>query len=299
MKFVELPVLSHFNSRSRQQMLSEQPLISSLDLGWQDFKFDYYQMDNYETPTYIGADHVISVTLDPNQCERKLAGIYRQEEQNFGSVAIMPAQAEHYCAWQSNIRFIVLAFTPQALRQIAPETADPDKIELLPTFATAEPDRVITGIAMGIKQQLEANPEDCDFYVEHLKNALLAHLIKKYCTITTVFKEYTGGLPPYKLKQAVEYINDNLEQQVKLKDVAKLIDISQYYFCRSFRTSMGVSPYQYVIQQRVAKAKELIKGSQLPLADIAYSCGFSSQSQMTQHFRKCVGVTPKVYRDRL
>ncbi|MEO1672235.1 MAG: AraC family transcriptional regulator, partial [Cyanobacteria bacterium J06631_2] len=81
--------------------------------------------------------------------------------------------------------------------------------------------------------------------------------------------------------------------------VARLIDVSQYYFCRSFRTSMGVSPYKYVIQQRIAKAKNLIASSKLPLAEIAYDCGFSSQSQMTQHFRKCVGVTPKVYRNQL
>ncbi|MEO1672234.1 MAG: AraC family transcriptional regulator [Cyanobacteria bacterium J06631_2] len=293
------PILSHFDPQMRQQILSDEPLISSLGLGWQDFNFDYYQMGTYETPTYIAENHAVSIVLNETQTERRLDDIYRLEKQDFGSIAVIPACIEHRIAWQPTTKFILLSIQPQALRQIAPESVDPDKIELLPTFATAKPDRVITGIAMGIKQQLETNPGDCDFYVEHLKNALLAHLIKKYCTITPVFKEYTWGLSPYKLKQAVEYINDNLEQQVKLKDVAKLIDISQYYFCRSFRTSMGVSPYQYVIQQRVAKAKELIKGSQLPLADIAYSCGFSSQSQMTQHFRKCVGVTPKVYRDRL
>ena len=71
------------------------------------------------------------------------------------------------------------------------------------------------------------------------------------------------------------------------------------YFCRMFSASTGISPYQYVLKQRVAKTKDLLKNSKLPLADIAYECGFSSQSQMTQHFRKQVGVTPKVYRNKL
>ena len=53
-----------------------------------------------------------------------------------------------------------------------------------------------------------------------------------------------------------------------------------------------------MIKQRVEKAKELTKQIKLPLAEIAFECGFSSQSQMTQHFRRSVGVTPKVYRDR-
>ena len=92
----------------------------------------------------------------------------------------------------------------------------------------------------------------------------------------------SGGLPPYKLKQALEYINVNLERSIKITDIARLIDISSYYFCRLFSQSTGVSPYQYVIQQRVAKAKNSIENSKLPLANITYECGFSSQSQMTQ-----------------
>ena len=291
-------VLSHFDPQMRQQILSGEPLISSLNLGWQGFNFDYYQMGSYETPTYISKDHVISFVLDPIKTERKLDGVHRQEQQNFGSVTIMPAEAEHYCAWKSTVKFIVLSFTSEIIKEIAPETVNPDKIELLPTFAKPEPDRVIAGIGMGIKQQLETDPDGCDFYVEHLKNALLAHLLQNYCTVEHLLKSIGTGLPPYKLRQAIEYINDNLDRKIQLNDVAKLVDISQYYFCRQFHESMGVSPYKYVIQQRINKAKNLIEHSKLSLADIAYECGFSSQSQMTQHFRKCVGVTPKVYKNR-
>lgn len=86
---------------------------------------------------------------------------------------------------------------------------------------------------------------------------------------------------------------------IKISDLAKLLDISQYYFCRLFRESTGVAPYRYVIQQRISKVKALIKENKLSLSDIALECGFSSQSQMTHHFGKLVGVTPKTYRDRL
>ncbi|MEM9509917.1 MAG: AraC family transcriptional regulator, partial [Cyanobacteria bacterium P01_E01_bin.35] len=148
-----------------------------------------------------------------------------------------------------------------------------------------------------IKQQLEINPNDCDFYAEHLKNALFAHLIQNYCSREYRFKDYGDGLPPYKLKQALNYINDNLEHTIKLTDMAVMLNMSQYYFCRLFRESTGVSPYRYTIQQRVNKAKHLIENSNFPLSDIALECGFSSQSQMTHHFRKLVGATPKKYRN--
>ena len=299
MKQTKLIKVNHFDSRSRSQILSRIPLLSSKNLDWQGVKFDYYQHDSNESPTHTTEHHVLCLVIDKVESERKLNGVYQREKQNYGSVIIVPAKVEHWTAWKSTGRFILLSFTPQVLAKIAPETIYTDKIELLPTFAKPEPDRVITSIGMGIKQQLESDPDDCDFYVEHLKNALLAHLLKNYCTVKHSLKNIGNGLPPYKLKQAINYINDNLDQQIKLNDIAELVDISQYYFCRLFHDSTGVSPYKYVIQQRVARAKNLIKNSKLSLVDIAYECGFSSQSQMTQHFRKCVGVTPKVYRNKL
>ena len=299
MNTIEPIKVSHFDSQSRSQVLSQEPLLSSQDLNWQGVQFDYYQHQPSESPIHIHKHHVLCLTLDKAQSERKLNNTYLQENHDLGSVAIIPAKVEHYCVWKSTVRFIVLSFTPQVLAKIAPEAIDADKIELLPTFAKSEPDWVITGIGIGIKQELETNFNSCDFYIEHLNNALLAHLLKNYCTVRHSLKNFSDGLPPYKLKQAINYINDNLDQQIKLADIAKLLNISQYYFCRLFHNSMEISPYKYVIQQRIAKAKHLIKNNKLPLADIAYKCGFSSQSQMTQHFRKHVGVTPKVYRDRL
>ena len=97
----------------------------------------------------------------------------------------------------------------------------------------------------------------------------------------------------------VNFINDNLEYPIKLNDIASLLGISQFYFSHLFKKSTGIAPYKYVIQQRVAKAKNLIKDSNLSLIEIAYECGFSSQSQMTQHFRKYIGITPKVYQIRV
>ena len=299
MNIIEPIKVSHFDSRSRSQILSQEPLLSSRDLNWQGVQFDYYQHEPDESPIHINKHHVLSLTLHQAQPERKLKNIYQQENHNLGSVAIIPANVEHYCAWKSTLKFIILSFTPQILAKIAPEAIDANKIELLPAFAKSEPDWVITGIGMGIKQQLETNPNGCNFYVEHLNNALLAHLLKNYCTINYLTENFSNGLPPYKLDRAINYINDNLDRQIKIANIAKLLNISQYYFCRLFHNSMKISPYKYVIRQRIAKAKHLIKDDTLPLADVAYRCGFSSQSQMTHHFRKCLGVTPKVYRNKL
>jgi|GEM_PF-696317 len=288
-------LVSHFNPELRQKILPQAPLLSTNGLALNGINFNYFYCSGENTPTHITKHHVISVSYGKSKSTRKLNGIFQNEHQNYASLGIIPAKIEHCCIWQENIGFALFSIQPQILAQTAPETINPDKIELIPKFIDSKPDNLIASIGMAMKQQLEIDPNGCGFYLEHLFTALSAHLVKNYCSLTPLFKQYGDGLPPYKLKQAINYINDNLDQPIKLNDIAKILDLSQYYFCHMFKESTGVAPYKYVIKQRVEKAKNLIKNSQLSLADIAYECGFSSQSQMTQHFRKCVGVTPRVY----
>ena len=240
--------------------------------------------------------HGIVVHLKPEQNSlRRMGDCLEVENVNVGDVAIVPANVNHWQRIDTEAEGILLTIEPQLISTIAYETVPNDKVELLPTFA--RPDPLIQHLALNLKIALDSDNYD-RLYAESLFHTLSMHLLRHYATRQFTFKEYTGGLPPYKLKQAINYINDNLDQKIKLDDVAKLIDISQYYFCHLFKESTGIAPYQYVLKQRVEKAKELTKQRKLPLAEIAFECGFSSQSQMTQHFRRSVGITPKVYRDR-
>ncbi|ABW27088.1 AraC transcriptional regulator domain protein [Acaryochloris marina MBIC11017] len=59
---------------------------------------------------------------------------------------------------------------------------------------------------------------------------------------------------------------------------------------------MGLSPFQYLLQQRVERAKQLLKQTDQPIVDIAFECGFSSHSHLSRQFRQVTGMTPKVYR---
>lgn len=72
--------------------------------------------------------------------------------------------------------------------------------------------------------------------------------------------------------------------------------MDRHHFGRAFRHATGLPPHQYVTEQRIAKATELLAGSDLPIADIAHAVGMSSQSHLTTVFRKLVGDTPAAYR---
>ena len=210
-----------------------------------------------------------------------------------------PATFSSFNSWETTDECLIFIIEPSFLDRIAAQTEslNPDKIELKPIILGH--DSQIENLASLFLQEMQSGGVGGKLYTESLSNLLAVHLLRNYCAFPAVFKEYKGGLAPYKLKQVINYINDNLDKRIGLEDLSKLLDLSTYYLCREFRNSVGVSPYRYILERRIDKAKELIKNTKLSLADISYESGFSSQSQMTQHFRKTIGVTPKVYRDRL
>lgn len=113
-------------------------------------------------------------------------------------------------------------------------------------------------------------------------------------------RQDVSGLPWYKLQQVIRYVDEHLPEHLSLETIAQHIGISQFYLCQSFKRSMGVSPYQYLLQQRIERAKKLLLQKSPNIADIALAVGFANQSHFTRQFKQVVGVTPKrfVYQEQ-
>jgi AraC family transcriptional regulator len=107
-----------------------------------------------------------------------------------------------------------------------------------------------------------------------------------------------GGLPQRQLQQILEYIHAHLERDIKLADLAGATGMSQFHFSHLFKQSIGTSPYQYLLQQRIERAKQLLKQTDRSIIDIAFECGFNSHSHLSKQFRQLAGTTPKSYRSR-
>jgi AraC-like DNA-binding protein len=116
-------------------------------------------------------------------------------------------------------------------------------------------------------------------------------------TITTpTLKAKHKGLTHRRLQPVLGYIRTHLDRDLSLTELAEVINISPTYFASLFKQIMRISPRQYVIQQRVEQAKLMLSKTDLAIADIALQVGFSSQSHLTQHFKRFTGKTPKQIR---
>jgi AraC family transcriptional regulator len=98
------------------------------------------------------------------------------------------------------------------------------------------------------------------------------------------------------LRRIREYIDDNLERRISVEQLAGLANLSVCYLVRAFRQSMGVTPHDYLIRQRVGRAKQLLAGTDMPRSEIALAAGFADQSHFARRFRQYVGMSPRHYR---
>jgi AraC-like DNA-binding protein len=105
-----------------------------------------------------------------------------------------------------------------------------------------------------------------------------------------------GGLAPWQLNQAKNFIEKNLGRTIKIKDLAMQAGLGSSYFFQAFRSSVGVSPHTYIVQRRIECAQRLILLTHKPLSEIALECGLADQPHLTRLFRSIVGSSPGAWR---
>jgi AraC family transcriptional regulator len=152
-------------------------------------------------------------------------------------------------------------------------------------------------LSLALKAEIEAGYPGGRLYGDSISHLLTVHLLKNYSNITPQIPLYKDGLCRCSLQQVLEYIQTSLDQDLSLKALAKVIGISKYYFIDLFKQSMGMTPHQYVMQQRIERAKQLLRNRALAITEVTFACGFANQSHFTRLFRKQTGVTPKAYRE--
>lgn len=131
--------------------------------------------------------------------------------------------------------------------------------------------------------------------VRGLAQALAVHLVRHYRDRQDAVRR-SNALPAYKLRRVVEAMDAQLADDFSLAQLARTAELSEYHFSRMFKRATGLSPSQYFIGLRMARARRLLIETQRSVIDIGLEVGYSSPSHFSQVFRREVGVTPSAYR---
>ena len=163
-------------------------------------------------------------------------------------------------------------------------------------FGNGFQDEVVHHIGASLLRGLRRPSEANQLFVDHMMLALTAHVAQAYGGLRPGSRSARGGLAPWQVKRACERLDSDLGGKLSLQQIAAEFDLSVSHFSRAFRTSTGLPPHQWLLQQRVKAAKQLMTVRDLPLSEIAISAGFANQSHFTRVFSAAVGVSPGVWR---
>ena len=99
-----------------------------------------------------------------------------------------------------------------------------------------------------------------------------------------------------RIRRAVDFVESAFQRDISLLEIARESGLSTTHLTLLFQRHTGKTPYAYVISRRLRQAVENLRGTRMPIAEVALSCGFSDQQHMTRMFRLRLGTTPNAVR---
>jgi AraC family transcriptional regulator len=212
-----------------------------------------------------------------------------------GRFCVTPGDATAYWQHSGNPEILQLYLRDAVYERAVTDMFGGAAATLLPRFAVVDP--LLEQLAIAVLNALRDGSVEDRLYVETIAQLIAVHLARVHSTQSRARREAPlERLSPVRIRRLLDYIEQNLGGDLSLEAMAAEVELSPLYLVRAFRSTVGKSPHQYVVGRRVEHARRLLAGTDLPIAEIALAAGFSSQSHLSNWFRRMVGVSPAQYR---
>jgi AraC family transcriptional regulator len=133
-------------------------------------------------------------------------------------------------------------------------------------------------------------------FLDSVEQAMAVALVNGRAVRHRPVQLYRGGLGSARLRKIRELIHAKMENDLSLEEMAQSVGLSTAHFARMFRKSTGQTPHQFVLRQRLERAKAMLRAPHARVLDVAVACGFKTQQHFAQVFRDLCGVSPTGYR---
>jgi AraC family transcriptional regulator len=241
----------------------------------------------------------LTVTLDPAYVRadwQDAPGRPMKRELSGDMIWLVPPGVSHSVLFHRRAALIHLYFYDDFFERVAQNEVSDVSSKLSPAFLVRDP--FLVEVAKDLSEQLRFGPLS-ELYSQSVATVAASHLIRRYSSRPNALRVHRGGLGPAREKRVRQYIQEHLEAQLSLEDLARVAELSPNHFASLFRQTVGTTPHKFVVRERVERARHLLQRSRLTLIEIAMRCGFQDQSQFTTTFRRYLGTTPGRYKREL
>jgi AraC family transcriptional regulator len=278
-------------------VLSHRATATTRGREWSGVTVDMYAALPNVSERYPALDHHL-ICFCPYGSARLVQGRDGRVHESLVSAGVsMLMPAGYDSLWEGDASATARLRIPAALVNAAAEQIgwrSASQVEILNVFETR--DTVIAQIARLLMAELELQPHPAQaLIVDHLSNALAAHLLRNFNAFEPVVPRELTALSSIELARLTEFIEANLDGPIGLAELAGIVNVSRFHFTRLFKRSTGMTATGFVEQCRIRRAQALIVETDLPLAEIALTTGFADQSHFTRRFHRHVGCTPAVF----
>jgi AraC family transcriptional regulator len=227
----------------------------------------------------------------------------RSEKQRFhgqvrsGDMWLIPHLVRHSASFPGVHGVVALSIGSLTMERHVGPLMYGGRMELGPRYSLK--DNQLEHLVRGLVGVAEEGPHADPLIAELLLNATCLRLAKRYAVSKLNLAPRTGGLPPMRLKRVFSYIEANLDTATTLSELSRVADMSLYYFAVLFKQSTNLSPHQYVLRQRIERAKQLLRETKTSVLEISLSLGFEQPNNFARTFRRLTGTSPTNYRRNL
>jgi AraC family transcriptional regulator len=274
------------------------PTLSSAGSPWEGVLFERHFHGPFNSRMHQHLSHFVCVHLSepaPFIWRSRLGQGKKTLES--GSVILVSRGAEDSIAFPSAVRRILLNFEPSLLKRAISEVDTGRDVEFNHQWGVQDPQT--EHIVRALEADLEAGLPTGKLFGESLLCAMAVHLQNRYALIPPTIRLPRNGLPRSRLNRVIEYIDANLDREIRLSTLAETAGMSAHYFSELFRQSVHLSPHQFVLRRRIDRAQTLLSDPAITVFEAAIGTGFSDQSHFTRVFRRVTGMTPTSYRAAL
>jgi AraC family transcriptional regulator len=272
--------------------------ISSRGLGWKGFVIEEHRAEAGERPERVTERHILVAwsgrrATGEYQDER---GIYIPYTNSHGTFGFLPAGIVPAVRPHGRSEITLCALDPQFVNGV--EEAMEQKPSAPLRFRTGFHEATLLQLITLLLAEAARGGTSGRLYADHLAQALTTRILLLGDRKKSGPRPEASVLPRHLLQRVVERMHD-LDTDLDLQTLAAETGYSRAHFLRMFHAATGLTPYRYLLQLRLTRAKELIQQRYTSLIDVALACGFSSHAHMSRVFRRLLGVSPSEYRESL